>query len=157
MKSRHQHTFQPQIPPSIPHSRISPCFIQPLQPPLPLSLHPEPHPAWVQAHQPIKTHCVVVLIHPPSSHSPPLSLREFPPHQWLIQPLLGKPPHWTIHPLLLHHQRCLQASQLRMLSQLTLTLHDWFTQLLAVLLFQHSHPSRQLETSFGDTSSFLTS
>ena len=135
MKSQHWHTFQPLIPPSNPHSRISPYIIQCLQLPLLFSLCPNPHPALVHPPQPIRTHSVVVLILPPSLHSPPMSLLELPPHQWLIQSPLWKSPHWTTLPHLLHHQKYLQASQFCTVPQLTPTLHDQSTLLLAVLLF----------------------
>ena len=157
MKYQHQHIFQQPIPPSIPHSQISPWFIQCLQLPPPFSLHPEPHPVVVQPPQPIRTHHAVILIHLLSSHSPPVSLQESPPHLWLILPLLSKFPHWTMHALLLHCQRYLQASRFPMVSQLTPILHDQSTQLLAVLLFQHSHLFRQPKRSFKDTLSVLTS
>ena len=157
MKSQHWHTFQPLIPPSNPHSQISPYIIQCLQLPLLFSLHPNPHPALVHPPQPIRTHFVVVPILPPSSHSPPVSLLELPPHQWLIQSPLWKSPHWTTLPHLLHHQKYLQASQFHTVSQLTPTLHDQSTLLLAVLLFHHNHPFRQLERSSKDTLSILTS
>ena len=157
MKYQHLHIFQQPIPPSIPHSRISPWFIQCLQLPPLSSLHPEPHPVLVHPPQSIRTHHVVILMRPLSLHSPPVSLRESPPHQWLIQSLLWKLPHRTTHPLLLHHQRYLQVSQSPMVSQTAPMLRDWSTQLLAVLLFQHSHPFRRLERSFKDTLSVLTS
>ena len=156
MKYKHQPIFQLQIPPSTPHSQTSPYFIHCLQLPLHFTLCPKPHPAQVQAPKPIRTHSMVILILLPSSHSPPMSLPELPPHQWLIQSPLLKSPCQTTHPPLLHHQRYLQGSQYPMASQLTPMLHDQSTQLWAILPFWHSHPFRQLERSSDNTLSVLT-
>ena len=116
MKYQHQPIFQLQIPPSTPHSQTSPYFIHCLQLPPHFTLCPKPHPAQVQAPKPIRTHSMVILILLPSSHSPPMSLPELPPHQWLIQSPLLKSPCQTTHPPLLHHQRYLQGSQYPMAS-----------------------------------------